>query len=171
MKRLAIASLLALTACGRLDSKTATNLITASPDYQRAYIERTTVWSGRVPADKIDGPLGEQIRNLGLMNCVAEAGGFYNCSLSPAIASRAKEWDPHERDGYTEYRLPLYDQKLESIEMTDRSSKTAEATYKFHREPNEWGKKFGRTRPGPTLQFKAFFRKYEDGWQVDRLVE
>ena len=170
MKRLAslaVVSMITLTACGRLDSKTAANLITASSDYQRAYIERTTVWSGKVPADKIDGPLGEQTRNLGLMNCVAGDPGFYNCS----VPTRAKDWDSKERDGYTEYRVPLYEQKLENVEMTERSSKTAEATYKFHREPNAWGKKFGRTRPGPTFQFKAFFKKYEDGWQLDRLVE
>jgi hypothetical protein len=168
---LALACMLALTACGRLDSKSATNLITSSPDYQRAYIERTTVWSGRVPAAEVDGPLGERTRNIGLMSCVPAAGGYYTCSLAAALAERAKEWDPHERDGYTEYHVPLYDQKLESVEMTERSSKTAEATYKFHREPNEWGRKFGRTRRGPTLQFKAFFKKYEDGWQIDHLSE
>jgi len=168
---LALACMLALTACGRLDSKNATSLITSSPDYQRAYIERTTVWSGRVPADKIDGPLGERTRNIGLITCVAGDPGFYNCSLPGALAERAKEWDPHERDGYTEYSVPLYDQKLESIEMTDRSRKTAEATYKFHREPNEWGRKFGRKMRGPTLQFKAFFKKYEDGWQIDHLAQ
>ncbi len=173
MKRLAILAvgcLVTLTACGRLDSKTASNLITSSPDYQRAYIERTTVWSGHVPADNIDGPLGEQTRNAGMMNCVAAEAGFYNCSVPPAAAN-ANGWEPHEHKGYTEYRVPMYDQKLENVEMTDRSRKTAEALYSFHRVPNQWGRKLGRTRPGPTLHFKAFFKKYEDGWQVDRLEQ
>jgi hypothetical protein len=167
----AVACMLTLTACGRLNSKTATDLITSSPDYQRAYIERTTVWSGRVPADQVEGPLGERTRNIGLMSCVAAGAGYYTCSLPGALTERAKEWEPHDRNGYTEYRVPLYNQKLESVEMTERSRKTAEATYQFHREPNEWGRKFGRTRPGPTLHFKAFFKKYDGKWQIDHLTE
>ena len=167
---LAIGCALTLTACGRLDSKTATGLIKSSPDYQGAYIERTTVWTGRVPADKIDGPLGELTRKVGMMNCVAADASYYNCSLPPLAAS-ANGWEPHEHEGYTEYRVPLYDQKLEGVEMAERTRKTAEAAYSFHREPNEWGRKLGRTRSGPTFHFKAFFKKYEDGWQVDRLEQ
>ena len=159
-----------LTACGRLDSKTATNLITSSPDYQRAYIERTTVFSGRVPAGEIDGPLGELTQKVGMMSCVAAGAGYYNCTLPP-LAATANGWERHEHEGYTEYRVPLYDQKLESVEMTERTRKTAEAAYSFHRAPNEWGRKLGRTRPGPTFHFKAFFKKYEDGWQVDKLEQ
>lgn len=167
---LAIGSALMLTACGRLDSRTAAQLITSSPDFQGAYIERTTVWTGRVPAERIDGPLGELTRKVGMMNCVEAGAGWYNCSLPPLAAS-ANGWERHEHEGYTEYRVPLYEQKLDDIKMTDRTRKTAEATYTFHREPNPWGRKLGRIRPGPAYHFKALFRKYDDGWQVDRLQE
>jgi len=167
----AAAFVIALTACGRLDQKTASQLITSQPDFHTAYIERTTIWTGKVPADKVDGPLGENAMKIGLIDCTRGDSGYFNCSFPPATAERAKDWESHDRGGYTDYRVPLYDQKLDKIEMTERSSSTAEAFYQFHHEPNEWGKKFGRKDVGPLYRFKAYFKKYEDGWHVDRLKE
>src|SRR5690349_3334664 len=101
-----VAFALALTSCGRLNQKTATQLITESPDFQRAYVERTIVWTGKVPSDKVDGPLGEQAMKIGLINCAPADATTFNCSFPPAVAERAKNWEPQEHGAYTDYRVP-----------------------------------------------------------------
>lgn len=172
MKRLTVAAAacaIALTACGRIDRKTAEQLITASDDYQRAYIERTIVWTGKVPADNVDGPIGEKAQRLGLVRCERSTDpAFYNCELPAGIAQQAKNWEPRDRGGYVDYRVPLYEQKLDSVKIV-KGSDPAEAVYRFHREPTAWGKKFGRNDVGQAYEFKAVFKKYDDGWHLDHL--
>ncbi len=66
--------------------------------------------------------------------------------------------------------MSIRNQVLDAVSVAQTGEGQAEARYTFHSEPNDLGKKLAENKLGESFERKATFKRYDDGWKIERAV-